>query len=60
MGRIIKPDWYVKNNTGMMGVVPAWKLAQMFEMPEVKAILAADHAEARARFRSKNSEATRD
>jgi hypothetical protein len=60
MGRIIKPDWYVKNNTGMMGVVPAWKLAQMFEMPEVKAILAADHAEAKAHFRSKNSEATRD
>jgi hypothetical protein len=45
-GDIVNLDWYVENNTGMMGVVPAWKLAEMFEMPEVKDILAAQRDQA--------------
>jgi hypothetical protein len=32
-------DWYVKSNTGMMGVIPAWKLAAMLEQPEMKSII---------------------
>jgi len=37
-GHVVNEDWYVENNTGMMGVVPAWKLTEMFDMPEVKHI----------------------
>jgi hypothetical protein len=28
-------DWYVRGNTGMMGVVPAWRLAEMFSFPDI-------------------------
>jgi hypothetical protein len=47
-GDYVNPDWYVESNTGMMAVVPAWKLAEMFEMPEIKATLASDRAEVAA------------
>ncbi|MCW5693104.1 MAG: trypsin-like peptidase domain-containing protein [Pseudolabrys sp.] len=29
-------DWYVKSNTGMMGVVPAWKLTELLEREDVR------------------------
>ena len=35
-------DWFIKSNTGMMGVVPAWKLHEILEGPEMKPVL--DHA----------------
>jgi hypothetical protein len=33
-------DWYVTNNTGMMGVIPAWRLTEMFGMEEVQEMIA--------------------
>jgi hypothetical protein len=44
-GDTVNADWYVENNTGMMGVVPAWKLTEMFEMPKIRAMLASDRAQ---------------
>lgn len=29
-------DWYIKSNSGMMGVVPAWRLQEMLEDAEMK------------------------
>jgi hypothetical protein len=37
-------DWYVKSNTGMMGVIPAWKLTAMLEGPEMKSIIESKRA----------------
>jgi hypothetical protein len=34
-GRSVNKDWSVRGNTGMMGVVPAWRLAEMFKFPDV-------------------------
>jgi hypothetical protein len=33
------PDWFVKSNTGMMGVIPSWKLLAIIEGPEMKSIV---------------------
>ena len=38
-GKPISPPQYVPSNTGMMGVVPAWKLDEMFETERVKEIM---------------------
>lgn len=35
----VKPPLVVSANTGMMGVVPAWKLDEIFETDKVKAIM---------------------
>lgn len=35
------PDWHVRSNTGMMGVVPAWKLSDLLNGPEMMPIIAA-------------------
>jgi hypothetical protein len=43
-GEPVNDDWYVRNNTGMMGVVPAWRLTEMFEMPEVQEMIANERA----------------
>jgi hypothetical protein len=32
----VSDDWFIKSNTGMMGVVPAWKLHEVLEGPEMK------------------------
>ena len=34
----VNDDWFVKSNTGMMGVVPAWKLREIIEGDEMKPI----------------------
>jgi hypothetical protein len=31
----IAQDWYVEQNSGMMGVVPAWKIRELLELEEV-------------------------
>jgi hypothetical protein len=31
-------DWHVRTNTGMMGVIPVWRLWQIFETAEMKAL----------------------
>ena len=38
-GRRINDDWYVRSNTGMMGVVPAWYLTEMFVLPDMVSFL---------------------
>jgi hypothetical protein len=30
--------WHVRSNTGMMGVIPVWRLWDVFESPEMKAL----------------------
>jgi hypothetical protein len=39
------PQLYVKNNTGMMGVVPAWRLTEMLGMDEVQEMIAQKRGE---------------
>ncbi|HVV60315.1 MAG TPA: serine protease [Pseudolabrys sp.] len=34
-GKPVNPDWFIKSNTGMMGVIPAWKLQEIFQGPEL-------------------------
>ena len=34
----VNDEWFVKSNTGMMGVVPAWKLADILNGAEMKPI----------------------
>jgi hypothetical protein len=34
-GRPASDDWFIKSNTGMMGVVPCWKLAEILEGNEL-------------------------
>lgn len=34
----VNDDWYIKSNTGMMGVVPAWRLLELLEGAEMKPI----------------------
>lgn len=38
-GKPINDTWCVKNNTGLMGVIPAWKLADMLAMPQLSAFI---------------------
>lgn len=38
-GEHVADDWYVELNTGMMGVVPAWYLAEMFAFPDMVSFL---------------------
>ena len=38
-GRPVNDDWLVRGNTGMMGVVPAWRLAEMFTFPDVVSVM---------------------
>lgn len=38
-GDPVSEDWFVKSNTGMMGVVPAWKLMDIIEGPEMEPIM---------------------
>jgi hypothetical protein len=33
------PDWVTRSNTGMMGVVPAWKLAEILDGPQLKPLV---------------------
>jgi hypothetical protein len=37
--RPVSDDWFIKSNTGMMGVVPAWKLAEILEGDDMKPIV---------------------
>jgi hypothetical protein len=37
--RPINDDWFVTNNTGMMGVIPAWRLTEMLGMPKVQEMI---------------------
>jgi hypothetical protein len=36
----VNDDWNVRGNTGMMGVVPAWRLGEMFSFPDVASLMA--------------------
>ncbi|WP_156041783.1 trypsin-like peptidase domain-containing protein [Bradyrhizobium sp. URHD0069] len=38
-GKPVSDDWYVRLNTGIMGVVPAWKLADILGGPDLKPIM---------------------
>ena len=35
----VNDDWYVKSNTGMMGVIPAWRLLDIIEGLEMKPLI---------------------
>lgn len=35
----VSDDWFIKSNTGMMGVIPAWKLMEILEGPEMKPVV---------------------
>lgn len=35
----VSDDWFIKSNTGMMGVVPAWKIMEILEGPEMKPLI---------------------
>jgi len=37
-GKKIEEKWYVEENTGMAGVIPAWKIAEVLNLEELKAI----------------------
>jgi hypothetical protein len=37
--RPVNEIWYVQSNTGMIGVVPAWRLTEMFALPDMIAFL---------------------
>jgi hypothetical protein len=43
-GEPVSEGWQVDSNSGMLAVVPAWKVAELFETPEVEAILREDRA----------------
>jgi hypothetical protein len=45
-GRPINDDWHVRINTGMMGVVPGWRLAEMFSFPDMVSLLEREKEEA--------------
>jgi hypothetical protein len=45
-GKPIGNGWHIKENTGMMGVVPAWRLAEMFSFPDMLSFLERQRAEA--------------
>ena len=49
----ISDDWFIKSNTGMMGVVPAWKLHEILEGPAMKPVL--DEARKAAMEAAKNN-----
>jgi hypothetical protein len=38
-GDPVNKNWYVRSNTGMMGVVPAWRLTEMFTLPAMVSFL---------------------
>lgn len=38
-GHPLQQAWKVRSNTGMMGVVPAWKLLEIFQIPLVKELI---------------------
>jgi Trypsin-like peptidase domain len=50
-GESVSDHWYVKNNTGMMGVVPAWRLSEMFAMPEVQKLIACEKSRLEKEYR---------
>lgn len=39
-------DTYVQSDTGMMGVIPAWRLVEMFEFPDMRSLLETEREEA--------------
>jgi hypothetical protein len=41
----VDKDWYVNANTGMMGVVPAWRLGEMFQFPDVISLMEREKAD---------------
>jgi hypothetical protein len=54
-GKPVSTDWHVRSNSGMMGVIPVWKLEELLETSEMKTVLEA--AKKRARDdRAKNSD----
>jgi hypothetical protein len=38
-GKPLENGWYIQNNTGMMGVIPAWRLFEMFSLPDMISFL---------------------
>jgi hypothetical protein len=38
-GKPVDEKWRVKSNSGMMGVIPAWKIVELLESPEVKELI---------------------
>lgn len=38
-GKPVSDDWHVRSNTGMMGVIPAWKLTEMIERSAMAEII---------------------
>jgi hypothetical protein len=37
-GKKVDEKWYVEENTGMAGVIPAWKIAEVLNLEELKAM----------------------
>lgn len=38
-GPPVEEGWWVKTNSGMMGVIPVWKLVELLDTPEVKTMV---------------------
>jgi hypothetical protein len=50
--------WYVRSNTGMMGVIPAWRLAEMFRFPDMRSLLETEREAAEQQRAKLQEEAT--
>ena len=50
-GKPVSDDWYVPANTGMMGVIPAWKINDILEGPELQPHIKATDKVARERLK---------
>ena len=51
-GKPVEGDWYVEENTGMAGVVPAWKIAEILDYDELVTARKNELEELTARNRS--------
>ena len=37
-GEPVNQDWHVRSNTGMMGVIPTWKMMEVIDGPKMKKV----------------------
>jgi hypothetical protein len=59
-GRPISDDWFVRANTGMMGVIPAWKILDILEGPEMAPFIKATDDHARENLKKKADQVSLD
>jgi hypothetical protein len=59
-GKPISEDWYVRSNTGMMGVIPTWRMMDVIDSPKMKALRGAFEDEVKKFTDTKISQASLD